>query len=161
MSIRLALLRFRELHDEYKAGVFKSPEALKFYETERDAFLTAMLEAQQLTLKPGQAARATVRVNREERLVIQLGPRREGCLTIDIGMGGFAALVGPFAAHMYCEFELGTPPDAIKGRARTVMSARQPNGEYRTSFQIMQLTDDDRRRLEILVVDTALASLKR
>lgn len=161
MSIRLALLRFRELHDEYKAGAYKSAEALKFYETERDAFLTAMLEAQQLTLKPGQAVRQTVRVNREERLVVVLGPRREGTLTIDIGMGGFAALVGPFAAHMYCDFELGTPPDTIKGRARTVMSAKQPSGEYRTSFQIMQMSPDDKRKLETLVVDAALASIKR
>jgi hypothetical protein len=161
MSIRLALLRFRELHDEYKAGVFKSPEALKFYETERDSFLTAMLEAQQLTLRAGQAPRQTIRVNREERLVVMFGPRREGTLTIDIGMGGFAAMVGPFAAHIPCEFELGSPPDAITGRARTVISAKLPTGAYRTSFQITQLADDNRRKLETLVVDTALASITR
>ncbi len=161
MSIRLAIARFRELHEDYKGGAYKSPDALKFYDTERDAFMAAMLQAQQLTLRAGQSLRQALRVNREERLVVVLGPRREGSLTIDIGMGGFAAMMGPFAAHIICDFELGSPPDAITGRARVINSMKLPNGSYRTSFQLTTLEDDHRRRLETMVVDTALASIPR
>ena len=83
MSIREAFYRFRELHEEYKAGAFKSPEALKYYESERDAFMQALVLAQQLTLRPGQSARQTIRITREMRLVLVIGPRREGTLTVE------------------------------------------------------------------------------
>lgn len=161
MSIRLAIARFRDLHAQFKSGALKSPEALKLYETERDAFITATLQAQQLTLRAGQSPRQTIRVNREERLVVVFGPRREGSLTLDIGMGGFAALMGPFALHIVGDFELGVPPDSIKGRARVVTSAKLPNGSYRTSFQIMSISDADKQRLEMLVIDAALAAIPK
>ncbi len=162
MSIRTAIARFRELHDDYKAGAFKSPDALKFYESERDEFMAALLQAQQLTLRAGQSPRQTLRVNREEPLVVAFGPRREEGRTLDIGLGGFAAApLGPFAAHITCDFELGSTDAPIKGKARVVTSTKLPTGIYRTSFQLTTIAPEERKRLEIIVVDTALATIPR
>ena len=159
MTIREAIVRFRELHQEFKAGAFKSPDARKFYESERDDFFAALVTAQQLGLRPGQSPRQSLRLTREERLVVILGPRREGTLTLDLGIGGFAALVGPLAAHITCDFELGAPPDVLRGKARVVASVKQPDGSVRTSFQILSMPPEDKQKLETLVVDAVLESL--
>jgi hypothetical protein len=114
-----------------------------------------------LTLRAGQSPRQALRVNRSERLVLMIGPRREGTLTVDLGVGGFAALVGPLAARIVCDFELGSPPDVLRGRARVVASMSQPDGSCRTSFTIETMSNDDRKRLEVFVVDAALAAQPR
>ena len=85
------------------------------------------------TLRPGQSARQALRIAREERLMIVIGPRKEGTLTLDIGTGGFAAVVGPLAARIVCEFELHIPGEAVTGRARVVSSAKGDDGSPRTS----------------------------
>jgi hypothetical protein len=161
MSIRAAILRFRDLHEAFKAGKLASKDDLARYESERDEFMRALLSAQQLTLRAGQSPRQALRVNRAERLVLMIGPRREGTLTVDLGVGGFAAQVGPLAARIVCDFELGTPPDVLRGRARVVASMGQPDGSCRTSFTIESMSNDDRKRLEVFVVDAALAAQPR
>lgn len=157
MSLRAAILRFRELHDRYKAGALASPDDLKRYESDREDFMRAVVQAQQLTLRAGQSPRQTLRVTRGERLVLTIGVRREGTITLDLGVAGFAALVGPLAARIVCDFELGSPPDVMRGRARVVASQRLPDGSVRTSFVIESMSDADKKRLEIAVVDAALA----
>jgi hypothetical protein len=161
MLIREALIRFHDMHEQYKAGALTSREALAQYEAEREAFTRAFVEAQQLALKPGFSPRQTLRVARTERLALQIGPRREGTITVDIGIAGFAAQVGPLAVRIVCDFELGTEPAVVKGRARVVASASQPDGSFRTSFAIDSMTDDDRKRLEIWVLDYALKAVAK
>jgi hypothetical protein len=156
MSIKLAISRFKEMHDDFKAGAFKSPDALKFYMTERDAFMAAVVQAQQLTIKPGQAPRQAFRVTRTERLVLMIGPRREATVTLDLAIGGMSAMVGPLAAGVACEFELGTPPELVKGRARVVASVKLPDGSYRTSFAIDRIAESDKTLLETWAIDAAL-----
>jgi hypothetical protein len=159
MSIREAIRRFRELHEEFKGGAFKSKEARAFYDGERDEFLRALLSGQQLALKPGQSPRQVLRVAVSVSLGITFGPRQESATTIDIGSAGFAALLGiPLAARIPVDFELGTTPSPTKGRARVVASVKDGAGKYRTSFQIETISEDDRGRLELFVTDTALAA---
>jgi hypothetical protein len=158
MSIREAIARFRELHDEFKGGAFKSPEARAFYESERDDFLRALLQGQQLAVRPGQSPRQLLRVAAAVNVVLQLGPRREEGTTLDIGSGGFAAVLrSPLAARIVCDFELALP-QAVRGRARVAASVRDAGSNYRTSFAVESMPDDDRSRLETIVVDIALAA---
>jgi hypothetical protein len=161
MSIREAIVRFKELHEDFKKGEFKSPEARKFYESEREEFARALVQAQQLAIRPGQAARQALRVAREERLVVILGARREGTLTLDVGSGGFAALVGPLAISITCNFELFSDPDTVRGRARVVACTRLPDGTYRTSFAVDSMPPEEKARLETWVIDAALAGVAR
>jgi hypothetical protein len=160
MSIREAIARFRELHDEFKGGAFKSPEARAFYESERDDFLRALLQGQQLAVRPGQSPRQLLRVAAAVNVVLQLGPRREEGTTMDIGSGGFAAVLrSPLAARIVCDFELALPGEPVRGRARVVAaSVRDAQSNYRTSFAVESLPDDDRSRLDTAVVDIALAA---
>jgi hypothetical protein len=158
MFIREALARFYDMHQQHKAGTLASAEAVALYESEREAFTRAFVQAQQLGLRPGQSARQALRVARAERLTLQIGPRREATFTLDIGVGGFSALVGPLAARIVCDFELGSPPELARGRARVVASVVQPDGA-RTSFAVDTMSEEDRKRLEIWVIDAALQSL--
>jgi hypothetical protein len=157
MSIREAIRRFRELHEEHKGGAFKSPEALKFYEGERDDFLRAYLEAQQLAMRPGQSPRQALRVSATVNLELQIGPRQESAKTVDLATQGFAAIVpGPLAVRIVCDFVLDLAPQPVRGKARVVACTRDGSGAYRTSFAIETMSTEDRARLETLVIDTAL-----
>src|SRR5437870_2360012 len=124
MSVRSAIQRFRELHDEFKRGAFTTPEARSYYDAQREEFVRALVQAQRLTLRPGQSPRQALRITRAMRLVLQIGARREGTLTVDIGTAGFAAIVGPLAVRLTCDFELGSAPELVRGRARVVASTR-------------------------------------
>jgi hypothetical protein len=159
MFIREALFRFYALHEEYKSGKLQSREALASYSTEREAFMTAFVQAQQLALRPGQSPRQSLRVTRTERLSLSIGQRVETTFTLDIGVAGFSALVGPLAVRIACEFEMGTAPEVARGRARVVASVPLPDGTCRTSFAIDMMPDGDRARLENWVVDAALQAL--
>jgi len=162
MSMREAILRFRELHQEFKAGAFKSPAAMTFYESERDDFLRALLQAQQLTLRPGQSPRQAIRVGTALGLTLDIGPRRETTTTLDLGSAGFAAMLGgPLAPRIACEFELSLPTGALTGRARVVASTRDAAAAYRTSFAIDGVSDEGRARLEVTVIDTALEAFSK
>ena len=105
MFIREALARFYDLHEKYKAGTLASAEAVAIDESEREAFTQAFVLAQQLALRPGQSARQSLRVARAERLALHIGARHETTVTLDIGVGGFAALVGPLAVRIVCDFD--------------------------------------------------------
>ena len=147
--MREAIQRFRELHEEYKSGAFKSPAALTFYESERDDFVRAVLQAQQLTLRPGQAVRQALRVNGAVNVELVIGARRENATTIDVGSAGFAATVAsPLAVAIRCDFELHVLAGPVRGRARVVACVRDASSVYRTSFAIENMGDDDRKRLE-------------
>jgi hypothetical protein len=62
--------------------------------------------------------------------------------------------------RILCDFELsGDQP--LRGRARVVASTREGAGTYRTSFAIETMPDADRTRLEVAVVDVALAAIPR
>jgi hypothetical protein len=157
MSIREAIHRFEELHEEFKAGTFKSREALAFYESERDEFLRAVLQAQKLSLRPGQTPRQAVRVAAALRLKFRFGPRQEVGTTIDFASTGFAAHVStPLALRIPVDFELGVEPAPALGRARVVASSRDAAGQYHTSFSIETMSPEDRTRLEVAIIDIAL-----
>jgi hypothetical protein len=162
MSIREAIRRFRELHDEFKGGAFKSPEARAFYETERDDFLRALLQGQQLAMRPGQSPRQALRIAATMPLELDIGPRHESTKTLDLASAGFAGSVsGPLAIRIACDFGLGLPSGPVKGRARVVASVRDAAGGYRTSFAIETISPEDRTRLEVAVIDVALDALPK
>jgi hypothetical protein len=162
MSIREAISRFRELHEEFKGGAFKSVEARAFYETERDDFLRALLQGQHLAMRPGQSPRQALRVTATMPLELDIGPRHESTKTLDLASAGFAGLVsGPLAMRIVCDFALGLAPTPVKGRARVVANVRDGSGAYRTSFAIETMSNEDRTRLEVAVIDVALDSLPK
>ena len=154
------MARFRELHEEFKSGAFKSPEARAFYESERDEFLRALLQAQQLAMRPGQSPRQALRVAATVPIVLQIGTRRETGTTADLASAGFAAIIPcPLALRIPCDFELvGDEP--LRGRARVMASTREGTGAYRTSFSIETMPEADRTRLEVAVIDVALARIR-
>jgi len=161
MSIRAAMVRFEQLHKEFKTGAFKSPEARKFYESERDDFMRALLQVQQLAMRPGQSPRQALRVAASVPLTLHIGPRVETGTTADLASAGFCAILAvPLAVRILCDFELsGDQP--LKGSARVVASTREGAGTYRTSFAIETMPDADRTRLEVAVIDVALAGVRQ
>ena len=162
MSMREAIERFREMHEEYKTGAFKSREALAFYESERDEFVMAVLQAQQIGLRPGQAVRHALRIAGAVGLELTVGPRKESATTIDVGTGGFAAVLGsPYAPGIRCEFQLELLSGKVQGRARLAAAVRDAASQYRTSFAIESMPEEDRKRLDIAVIDAALVTMNR
>jgi len=134
--MREAIQRFREPHEEYKTGAFKSPEALSFYESEHDEFVRTVLQAQQI----GMASATTHR-------------RRHSRLRGDVRQ--------PVCPGIRCDFQLGILSGPVRGRARLVSAVRDAAAKYRTSFAIETISEEDRKRLDIAVVDAALVTMSQ
>src|SRR5262245_22682438 len=85
--------RFRELHKRAKAGNLSADEK-RNYESALDEFARAMISAQRLNLKMGERPRTAMRVSRTLQVELQQRSGVERTMTLDISVGGFAALVG-------------------------------------------------------------------
>src|SRR6266852_182725 len=86
------VVAFRALHDDARKGRLDS-RGMARYEQERESLAKALLVAQRLLVKPGQTARQSLREARALPVELVLGARQEAVTTLDLGLGGFAALL--------------------------------------------------------------------
>lgn len=162
MSLVEAIARFRELHLKHKGKLLSLEESARYLAL-RDDFERALVSAQRLAVRPGQAVRQAVRVATAMKLVFKAGAHEHKTVTLDVGPRGFAALLGAATTvGASVEFALGGA-EPVRGRARVVACDRYGSGgvSFRASFAIESITDADRARLEDAVIDAALAALTR
>jgi curved DNA-binding protein CbpA len=159
-SIAATIARLRELHEKRRAAPLPPPDEL-LYERLRDELARVFLAAQGLASSPSHARREELRV----RVAIPLdlatphGTSRTG--TLDLSAGGFGALVDvPLAPGAACAFALHLAPQAVRGPC-SVITCTPHVGDaqaYRASFAVGRLAPDDRVRIEMAVLDAALAA---
>jgi len=160
MSTNNAIVRFRELHERHKQGRLASDEASE-YGILRDDFYSALLRAQRGSLL-GQKPRQAVRVPRAMKIQLGIQDKQENTMTCDVGVAGFAALVkDDLPTGSPCDFTLTAGGRPLRGHARVLACVRHGSGgvTHRASFAVEAMSDDDRARLEIAVLDAALAAV--
>jgi hypothetical protein len=163
VTIEDAIASFRELHDKRKYKMLSGDGAAR-YEALRGDFVRAVLEAQRLTLRPGQVPRQMMRIVHAAKVTITARNHDHDTMTLDLSTAGFAALVGvALAVGTSCDFKLQLGSESVRGVARVVASIRHGSSgfSHRVSFVIQSLTQEHRDRLDIAIIDAALVTLAR
>jgi hypothetical protein len=154
------LQEFRRRHDRARVGQLAGRE-LAAYRAARDELARALLAAQRVSLRPGETPRRALRVARALQIDLDLGTSRERAVSIDISSGGFSCLLAraprPGDEVKYSLRLPGSEP--LGGRAR-VQDAKILPGNARVSFQFLDLSDEDKERVELFVFDTLLVQLQ-
>jgi len=153
------LRTFRDLHEKARRGQL-SPREEPIYRAGRDELARALLAAQRLNCKPGETPRQALRVARALQVDLDLATARQRAITIDLSTGGFSALLAkapPLGDEI--GYTLRIPgAEALAGRAR-IADVKAQTGNVRVSFQLLNLSESDRERLELFIFDTVLAQL--
>ena len=159
MSISDWIRQFRALHGEAKKGSLSQGD-LERYRAACDEFARALMATQKAALKPGEVPRHTLRVARAVQAELDSPTNALKLTTIDLGVGGFSALVAkPLRPGDEFSARLKLPGgDPLETTVYVVESKVQP-GSVRASFGFRKLGDASRDRIESLVIDTALASI--
>jgi hypothetical protein len=153
------LSAFRELHEKARRGSLGHGEA-NTYRVGRDELGRALLAAQRLTLKPGETPRQALRVARALQIDLDLPSGRQRAFTLDISTGGFSAQVpaAPALGHQL-GLTLRLPAaEPLTCQAR-VTDVRPEGSQVRVAARFLALSPAERERLEMFVLDAALAQL--
>lgn len=159
MSLGEWVVALRELHQQARAGKLP-PDELKRYQEERETLAKAILAAQRLRASPSAKGRQSLRVARELPVELTLDKTTQQVKTLDIGVGGFAVLLGkPPRAGQLAAYRLELEPGiTVQGNARVVSLQRKGN-PYRVAFRFDELSTADAERVGLAVFDAALAGI--
>jgi hypothetical protein len=159
MSLAEWLRTFRDLHEKARRGGLSSREE-GLYRAGRDELARALLAAQRLTVKAGETPRTTLRVARALQVDLDLLTSSVRAITNDLSVGGFSCLLAkapPLGDEV--SYQLRIPAsEPLAGNAR-VVDVKVLAGNVRVAFQLLELEQKDRDRLETFVFDTVLAQL--
>lgn len=159
MSITDWLRVFRTLHDKAKQGALSREDA-DAYRAGCDELARALMAAQRLSARPGEAPRHALRVARAVQVDLETPISHVRAMTVDLGVSGFSAIL----AKVPPAGEELTATLKLPGREPLVTpvvpaDSRQQPGSARVAFTFRKLADADRAALEVLVIDTALSQL--
>lgn len=159
MSLGDWLRVFRTLHEKAKQGGLAGEDA-DAYRAGCDELARALMAAQKLAAKPGEAPRHALRVARAVQIDLETATSKVRTMTVDLGVTGFSALL----AKPPPPGEDVTVTMKLPGREPLVTAVapadvRPQTGSVRVSFGFKRLPDADRAALELLVIDTALSQL--
>jgi len=159
MGIADWLRVFRTLHEQAKTGALSKEDA-SAYRSGCDELARALIAAQRLTPKVGEAPRYALRVARAVQVDLETTVWHARVTTVDLGVGGFSALLAkapPANEDLKCMMKMpgGTPVQATV----VAVDTKQQPGSVRASFAFRKLGDAERAALEMLVIDTALAHI--
>lgn len=158
MGLAEWLRMFRSLHERAMKGELQGTDAAD-YRTGCDELARALIAAQKLALRPGEAPRHVLRVARALQVDLASGSGSFRAMTIDISVAGFSILLGktpPNEEHTATLRVPGSSPIVAKVRPG---EAKQQPGNVRIAFLFQALPDAERHQLEMLVIDTALSQL--
>jgi hypothetical protein len=157
------IVQLRALQEKRKRARLDAVEAARYAELRED-FARTFLDAQRLSLSEGQTYRQALRVACSLRLKLRTATGLIEGLTADLSEGGLAALIAsPIEAGTPCDFFLYAPGGPVRGRGVAVSWVRPPRGVslYRVSLAFEPPDASTLERLQSLVLDGALAALKR
>ncbi len=159
MGIADWLRVFRALHERAKKREL-SPEDAEAYRAGCDELARALMAAQRHAQKPGEAPRHALRVARAVQVDLEAAVSHVRATTIELGVGGFSALLAkapPANEDLKCTMKMpGGEPLVLTA---AVADVRQQPGSVRVSFDLKDLPEAARSRLEMLVIDTALSQI--
>jgi hypothetical protein len=149
---------FRALHEKAKKGELAGTDA-EDYRAGCDELARALIAAQKLTLRPGEAPRHVLRVARALQVNLETKVSSVRATTIDVSVAGFSVLLGKPPPPDEQTATLRVPGgDPVVAAVLPGESKQQP-GNVRVAFLFQKLPEPARQRLEVLVIDTALSQL--
>lgn len=159
MGISDWLRVFRTLHERAKTGGLAGEDA-DAYRAGCDELARALMAAQRLTAKPGEAPRHALRVARAVQVDLESATWKVRATTAELGVGGFTALLAkqpPANEELRCAMKI--PGGAALEASIVAGEMKQQPGSVRASFAFARLSDAQRAALELLVIDTALSQI--
>lgn len=159
MGIADWLRVFRALHEKATKGGL-SPDDAQVYRDGCDELARALMAAQRVAARPGEAPRHALRVPRALQVDLETAVSRVRAMTVDVGASGFSAILAkapPPGEEQRCTLKLpgGAPLEGVVLPA----DVRAQPGSVRVAFAFRGLPEAERARLEQLVIDTALSQL--
>jgi hypothetical protein len=150
---------FRALHETAKGGGLAGEDA-DAYRAGCDELARALMAAQRLTARAGEAPRHALRVARAVQVDLETPVSHVRATTVELGVSGFSALLAkapPPGEALKCTLKVpgGEPLET----SATPAEVKQQPGTVRVSFAFGKLSEASRARLELLVIDTALSQL--
>jgi hypothetical protein len=153
------LRMFRSLHARAMKGELQGPQ-LAEYRAGCDELARALIAAQKLALRPGEAPRQVLRVARALQVDLSTKISSFRGMTCDVSVAGFSVLLGKIPPNEEHTATLRVPGGATPIVAQVRLGeAKQQPGNVRVVFLFQQLPEVERERLETLVIDTALSQL--
>jgi hypothetical protein len=148
---------FRVLHTRARKGQL-SEEERPLYLSAREQFARALVDAQGMTLEPGQSARRTFRVAEELAVELWLEGKPLKVTTLDVSCGGFSAMLPrALEPEQVVAVSLHLPGEARPVSVNARVASVRPRGEQRrVSFAFQELPETESERLESVLLDVAL-----
>lgn len=150
---------FRTVHEKAKKGELGGSDA-EDYRAGCDELARALMAAQRLPVKPGEPARHQLRVARALQVDLETPVSHVRATTIDVSVAGFSVLLAkppPAGEEQTATLRIPGGEPVIAG----VLPGewKQQPGTVRVAFAYRKLPDGEKKRLEQLVIDTALSQL--
>jgi hypothetical protein len=159
MSFGDWLRLFRALHENARKGGLSGEDA-EAYRGGCDELARALMAAQKLAAKPGEAPRHALRVARAVQVTLDTRLSQVRSMTIELGVTGFSTILEkPPRAGEEHTATLKLPDRAPLVATVVPAETRPQTGSVRVAFTFQRLSDADRAALELLVIDTALSQL--
>jgi hypothetical protein len=160
-ALKTWLQTFCNLHERSRREKLSAADE-SWYRDGRNELAQLILRAQGLSLRPGQIPRRTLRVVTRLELRLRVGDQDLRGSTHDLSSGGFSMVVPTAPALLpLVRFEMRVRDGApVAGEARPVSSAGCPEGT-RLGFAFEGVTPENLERIERMVFDEVVASLKR
>lgn len=162
MPVATTVTKLRELLSRHKRRPLEGAD-LALFEQLRDEFARVFVAAQRLTLLEGQTPRRSLRVTCTQKVALTMSGVVHRTATLDLSPGGLSVLLGSMpAVGAPCELQIDTLPEPIHVRARTASVARHGafGSTFRVSVAFDSMSTSDAGRIEVLVLEHALANLK-
>jgi hypothetical protein len=161
MELKELIRDFSGLHEQARIGALSAKERQHYVRT-REELAAALLQAQKRELKEGQMARQSLRVPRTLQVDVDLAGQRQRGMTLDISIGGFAAMLGldpPVGEHAHVTLKL--PDGEAPLDAEAIVAGLQAHGgAFRVSFAFDNMPSSARERLGFLVFDVVLQTFR-
>ncbi len=158
MSLADWLRVFRSLHERAKKGELQGNDEAD-YRGACDELARALIAAQKISLKPGEVPRQVLRVARAMQVTLETKTSSVRATTIDVSVAGFSVLVGKVPPHEEQTATLRVPGAEPIVEEVLPGEVKQLTGTVRVAYLFQKLPEPARRRLEMLVIDTALSQL--
>jgi hypothetical protein len=160
MSPHQFLSRFRMLHELAKSGTINRADRDE-YERARVEFATLIVTTQELNVPKG-GERNAFRIAYMIKVEIEYAGLTQSASTLDVGEGGFAALLHPpppvGAVSNFKLFLPGGDGKGITGKVKCTGHQKQ-GGVVRAGFAFTEIEPAAKERLAFIVFDQVLAKI--
>lgn len=154
------LNRLEALHAKVRAKEPVTEAEQAWYQTAREALVTAALEVQAVSLASGDVRRASIRVPRAAQVLLEARGWHAQSLTVDLGAGGFATLLeGPPPVSEWIKATLLLPGEGPVIATVAVADTRTVSGLVRVAFRFSEPSPEVVRRVEDYLMDGILGQL--